>query len=291
MESTSGAFRKAPKLALPERVDIFDKRTQEPLDCLRQEPVEAVAACRALGRSVQIQIQPPESSKLCSNNPPVREEGDIRGFSVSSQRRMRQRLSEIRRDAAGLFLTLTYHRSEPSGEEAKKHLNAITEAMRRRWRGLKWSFCWRMEWQKRGTIHFHLLIWGITFEHKEWFKATWHRITGETSPEHADVGAWVERMPDGRKLQVYISKYLAKAADDVPPEWHGRLWGFRNKKHLPVAPVSHRFRLSFFEAYTLIENTLAAWGSDTENVPYTLTIWAEDPLQWIKENLALVRPK
>lgn len=290
MTSNYGVSAKAPKLALPERVDIFDKRTQEPLDCLRREPVEAVAACRALGRSVQIQIQPPESSTLCSD-PPLREEGDIRGFSVSSQRRIRQRLSEVKRHADGLFLTLTYHETDPTGEEAKQHLNAITEAMRRRWRGMRWSFCWRMEWQKRGTIHFHLLIWGIRFEHKRWFKETWHRITGETSEDHANVGAWVERMPDGRKLQVYISKYLAKGADSIPPEWHGRLWGFRNKKHLPIAPVSHRFQLSFFEAYQLIEQTLAAWGSDTENVPYTLNIWTEDPLQWIKENLTLARQK
>lgn len=285
----NGALKaETPKLALPARCNIFERESWTPLNCLRREPVEAVVACRALGRSVQIQIEAPESSSHC-HAPPERQKGDIRGFSLSSQRRMRRKLSELRRDADGLFLTLTYHESDPSGEDVKKHLHAITEAMRRRWSGLRWAMCWRLEWQKRGVPHLHLLIWGISFEHKEWFKRTWHRITDETSGEHADVGAWVERMPDGRKLQVYVSKYMAKNADSTPDGWHGRLWGFRNRKHLPEAELTHIFRLTYREAYLLIEQTLAEWGSDTENVPYTLTIWAEDPLQWIKERLNLMK--
>lgn len=279
-----------PKLALPERVDIFDRGTWKPLETLRRDPVEAVVSLRGEGREVKIQIQTPEAVSLCPD-PPRREEDDIRGFSLSARRRMRQKLAELRRDADGLFLTLTYHRSEPDGRTVKKHLHAFVQALRRRWKRNRWSLCWRLEYQKRGTPHLHFLIWGIQFEHKEWLKATWHRITEETSAEHLAVGAWVERMEanDGKKLNNYVNKYMAKPAEGTPDDWQGRLWGFRNKKHLPIAPVTKTIRLNFWQAYSLIERTLEEWNSDTENVPYSLTIWTENPNQWIMERLTVMK--
>ena len=181
-----------------------------------------------------IQRDPPDAVQYCE--PPTRREGDIRGFSDSARKRMRDLLSTINRDADGLFLTLTYHESNPGGREVKKHLHAFVQALRRRWDGLKWSMVWRLEYQERGVPHLHFLIWGIQFEHKEWFKACWHRITGETSDDHEEMGAWVERMPKESKLSSYVSKYMAKDGTD-PDGWQGRTWGVRNRKHLPVAPM------------------------------------------------------
>jgi len=197
---------------------------------------------------------------------------------------MRDLLSTINRDADGLFLTLTYHESNPGGREVKKHLHAFVQALRRRWDGLKWSMVWRLEYQERGVPHLHFLIWGIQFEHKEWFKACWHRITGETSDDHEEMGAWVERMPKESKLSSYVSKYMAKDGTD-PDGWQGRTWGVRNRKHLPVAPMDWVQGVPWWMALALAEETLDSWGCDIEVTPFSLRIWCEDPEQWIREKL------
>jgi len=275
--------------ALPDRCDIFAPETWQPLPQLeakRHSDADAVIGARGEARCIVIQRKPPESVQY--NTPPCREPDDIRGFSASSRRRMRKLLSSIKRKAhentGGLFLTLTYHRSQPTGEDVKRHLHAFVQRLRRKWSGSKWSLVWRLEYQKRGAPHLHFLIWGIRYERKEWFKRCWHEITGERSQHHAQMGAWVERMPSGSKLSSYVSKYMAKSGG-TPDGWQGRIWGVRNRKNLPIGEFTHIIRLDYGTAIRLAEQTLDEWGVDYEFTPYSLTIWAEDPIKWIRKRL------
>lgn len=248
-------------------------------------------AARVGAREVILQRSAPDDSSH-TGTPPVRTEGDIRGFSASSRTRMRQQIQRLSRDAHGLFLTLTYHRSSPTGRDVKRHLHAFVQALRRRWDGLKWALIWRLEYQKRGAPHLHMLISGISFEHKDTFKRIWHRITGETSDEHRRRGAWVERWPRGSKLSSYVAKYMAKDDDsDAPGDpdddddegplsgwgWQGRVWGVRNRKHLPVDGVTMVYRIPYDVAYRAALDIWAAWGMDDKPCPYSLRIWTEDP--------------
>lgn len=273
--------------ALPLRCDIFDPDTWDPDPSVRRARSEAAIGLRRRGRQVIIQRDPPAAVRY--NTPPIREEGDIRGFSVSARRRMREQLSELRRDADGIFLTLTYHESDPTGKDVKRHLHAMVEALRRRWEHVAWSMVWRLEYQKRGVPHLHLLIWGVRFEHKEWLKKTWHRITGETSDDHERVGAWVERMPRGSKLSSYVAKYMAKDGG-IPDGWQGRVWGVRGRKHLPVAPVDYVMSIPWSKALALQEHVMREWGSDLVDVitPYCMRIWVEDPGGWLRDHAHLL---
>jgi len=237
-------------------------------------------AIRSGGRMAIIQRSGPAPT---GGLPPLRTDGDIEGQSVSSRRRMRQLLSTLRRDTHGLFLTLTYQTASVGGRDAKRHLHAFFMALTRRWKGVKWASIWKLEYQKRGTPHFHLLISGISFEHKEWFKRTWNRITGE-GEAHRKVGAFVERWPKGSKLSVYCAKYMAKDGASFPG-WSGRIWGVRRRKNLPVAPVDVVYLVPYDVAYRAALALAAEWGTDDRPVPYSMRVWADDPRKFIEQIL------
>lgn len=267
-----------PEHTVPARLDASEAG-REAAGSARKRGLEPVGflAARAGAREVIIQRSAPDAPHA-GGMPPMRDTGDIRGFSDSSRTRMRQTLQRLKQSTGGLFVTLTYHESNPTGREVKRHLHAFVQALRRRWDGLRWSMVWRLEYQKRGAPHLHLLIARVRFEHKEWVKATWHRITGEVSDSHAAMGAWVERWPPGRKLSSYVAKYMAKDGG-VPAGWQGRIWGVRNRKHLPEVPVNLVYRIPYGVALDAALGVWAAWGMDNDKpCPYSLRIWTEDPI-------------
>lgn len=263
-----------PEHSIPARLDASEAGRDAARSCKRVKP-RGMLAARAGAREVVLQRSAPDDSSY-TGTPPDRTEGDIRGFSASSRTRMRQQIQRLSRDAHGLFLTLTYHESDPTGQEVKAHLHAFVQALRRRWDGLKWSMIWRLEYQKRGVPHLHMLISGICFEHMDVFKRIWHRITDEKSREHREMGAFVERWPGGSKLSSYVAKYMAKEGV-VPDDWQGRVWGVRNRRHLPECPVTVVYRIPYDVAYRAALAVWEAWGMDDKPLPYSLRIWTEDP--------------
>ena len=91
----------------------------------------------------------------------------ITGWSRKSRARMVATLAEL--DLAPLLLsleapamvTLTYpgrwEPLAPNGATAKKHLLAFFKRYERAW-GTRWKGIWKMEFQRRGAPHFHLLM-------------------------------------------------------------------------------------------------------------------------------------
>lgn len=89
--------------------------------------------------------------------------GNVREYSKRSVKTMRRRLFGINRDQAEklgykcFFVTLTYPKVWPkSGDKIKRDLDVFIKRWRRRYGR---SFCvWKLEEQKRGAPHYHLLI-------------------------------------------------------------------------------------------------------------------------------------
>ena len=93
--------------------------------------------------------------------------GDIRGWSRKSRARMISSLSEL--DLAPLYMsadfpamvTLTYPGDwktvAPDGAVVKGHLQAFFKRYRRSW-GEDLKCIWKLEFQRRGAPHFHLLL-------------------------------------------------------------------------------------------------------------------------------------
>lgn len=189
--------------------------------------------------------------------------GPITEFSRASRRRLMRRLASVNRhasDAPPAFITLTYPR-EFSTDPAvyKPHLRAFVKRICRAF-GAR-PVIWRLEWQKRGAPHFHLLIWDLApdLPLAEWCLSNWYEVVGSGDRRHLAHGADVQDLRDWRRVSVYLSKYIAKIPDgdhdvDAPV---GRLWGVEHSSLLVSTPVSWTVA---FEAAIRIKRTMQKYA-------------------------------
>jgi len=187
----------------------------------------------------------------------------VSSFSKRSRRRLRRWVHAIPRDVWCLFVTLTYHETDPSPEGAKEHLDHFCKRLRRTYPNA--SIVWKMEPQQRGVPHFHLLIYGVKFHPADDLSRSWHECTDEESKAHKKAGVDVERgvHNDDGKLQSYLAKYMNKEVD-APKTWGspGRFWGIRGRENLPLGSWEQASTLTRAEAEALIYAQLDEWGVD-----------------------------
>lgn len=167
--------------------------------------------------------------------------GRVKSFSQKSRLRLMRLLARVRiKNVRATFITLTF-RSYPSNEVAKMALHAFLQRITRRFPAA--SAVWRMEYQKRGSIHFHLLCFNLPYWHWEEILEAWKSCSRQPVAR-IDVRLVRSR----RGVQSYVSKYIAKVSGAskkpflvYPPYLHGmrkwkkgRFWGYHNKKALPL---------------------------------------------------------
>lgn len=205
--------------------------------------------------------------------------GEITGWSRKSRARMVYRLATLDyeplmgRVEEPAMVTLTYPGEwedlAPDGKTAKDHLTAFFKRYERAW-GEAWSGIWKLEFQRRGAPHFHLLQaipHGVAGGHRQrsnrgrkmvgegknfrqWLSMTWANIvgaTGEQYSRHQDAGTSVDyaegsKARNPRSLAQYFSKHGSYAEKEyqhrVPELWEqagtsvGRFWGYRGLKPL-----------------------------------------------------------
>lgn len=221
---------------------------------------------------------------------PDREAGDITGFSADARRRLRDRLHSMRRDADGLFVTLTYHEHLPFPSEVKDDLDAFGKWVRRHFAGV--SLVWKLEPQPgRGWPHFHCIITGVDFIPVQKLASAWHGITGEGSPQHSESGVdLIPMVNEDGKLQGYLAGYMEEEYDRWPEiecgpenaeaarrwrEYTGRWWGVIGRDNFPWAEWEEAaVYLAQSEAEYLIRELLDEWDVDIPSgvIPPSLTI-------------------
>jgi len=193
------------------------------------------------------------------------------GFPPSVRKRFLDMLMSISWDLATVaasvkFITLTYGQKFPDAEKAKRDLQVFWQRVRR----IHPSACavWRLELQRRGFIHFHLILIGVPFWDKEDMAATWADVIG---PEYCDCSGPVPRAPFTRiervqspgQMRRYLTKYVCKraTAETLPrveasasvsgvaasagfnspsystADFVGRQWGVMNRESFPFAKV------------------------------------------------------
>lgn len=172
-----------------------------------------------------------------------RRRGRIRGFSKGSRKRLMVLLNSIDKSRVDLpiFITLTYHYPVHLSK-AKRDLDTLMKRFSRRW--AKYSCIWRMEPQKRGVAHFHLLLFGVRWVDAAWLARTWVSVAkGDDAMLKASVR--VERVRSWRGVKSYCSKYMGKVSsssyldpdqydDGVLVEYTGRQWGVYGRANLPI---------------------------------------------------------
>jgi len=150
-----------------------------------------------------------------------------------------------------VFLTLTYVSNMVDSTRGKAHLRTFLERVRRKFP--KSSGVWRIEYQKRGAVHFHLILFNLPFWKADDIRDAWGEIIGEENPRIR-----IELCHSRRKLTSYVSKYIAKVASEsfvslsnVPYPHAGRWWGVFNKSFIPMA---------ILRIYEVLENKKAFWN-------------------------------
>lgn len=157
--------------------------------------------------------------------PSVRRE--IESFSLASRRRLKFTASNAFPALISQF-GLTYHNAEPDGRTCKKHLNLFLTTLRQKYPNVR--YLWILEFQRRGTAHFHIFL---SLPHDPATGKTlakiWHRIAEPESPEHLRFHEHhANFIPWSMGSGSYLCKYLDKEAQkSVPTNFAGvgRFWG------------------------------------------------------------------
>lgn len=178
-----------------------------------------------------------------SIKPKVRKpRGGIENLSNSSRRRLIRLFSSVRTGelSSPTFVTLTYHLGRSSQSRVcKSHLNAFLQYFRRNYPVLE--YIWRMEFQKRGAVHFHLMFFmpiGCDVmesrEFRQEVRDVWHRIAEPLSSAHSRYGTDVRSVNNYSHGAFYVSKYIAKTDKNKKSNYLGRHWG--HSTTLPTEP-------------------------------------------------------
>lgn len=184
--------------------------------------------------------------------------GACKGFSDDSRRRLIQRMAKW--NLSGLtcyFITLTYPGVYAQDWHIwKRDVDVFFKRLQRRY-GAAVGCCWRIEFQRRGAPHFHLILaCDRPCRNMVLFRAEMAHMWAEIVKEgytigggeiasygphyerHIKAGTGVEIVAGRKQLMAYVSKYLAKTDQAAMPDEWGRSWGFRDiNGELDFSPV------------------------------------------------------
>jgi hypothetical protein len=163
--------------------------------------------------------------------------GKVGGFSRAARRRLLELLASLNRNALPflpLFLTLTYP-GEYSLNPAdwKRDLDVFLKRLRRAYPDA--AAVWKLEPQKRGAPHYHLLVFGVEQIPHSWLRQAWYEVVGSGDARHLLAGTRVERVKSWRGVMSYAAKYLGKVETMAEwPDYVGRWWGVSGRGLLPI---------------------------------------------------------
>lgn len=167
------------------------------------------------------------------NKTPLRVSNDITGFSRKSKLRMMKKTNRVDHENKSdpFFLTLTYPDRYPvNREEYKSDLDTFLKRLKRA--GGDLEYLWRLEAQKRGAPHYHILVY---FKRdiklpllRKWVSRNWYEVVQRNwkvkDEKHLKAGTNCKRIKDYRQVIYYVSKYMAKE-DEEKLKNQGRYWG------------------------------------------------------------------
>jgi hypothetical protein len=183
--------------------------------------------------------------KTSNSKPPIRVSQDIKKFSNNARRRFIRKLAHINLQvyAKPIFVTLTYHNVLPkSNTELKSHLDKYLQFLRTY--TYKFEYVWRLEFQKRGAPHFHIILFPKKgYDNKDYQKwkrdlpAFWRKTIGEWDSSMQLYAVDVQKLDGKKNIFFYLSKYAAKESDVLVDDYKGRMYGFSST--IILKPLLH----------------------------------------------------
>ncbi len=166
-----------------------------------------------------------------SNNRTPR--GKITHYSKRARFRLFHSLAMIDDDLEfkPIFCTLTYHHGhENTKDTTKSHLHHFLIRLRRL--DPNFQYYWRIELQKRGAPHYHLIIFpasdidpGKKDAYAMAMSSIWHEIADPHSYRHKQYGVKIITINSYSQACCYMSKYIAKQQDINTEPIEGKHWG------------------------------------------------------------------
>jgi len=105
--------------------------------------------------------------------------GNIKGFSRRSRQNLLRKMAQMDRTKLQfdpLFVTLTDQGDfETDARQFKQYLDNFLKRLI-----YKFPDCcavWRIEFQQRGALHLHIIVFGVRYICKDWLAQQWNRIT------------------------------------------------------------------------------------------------------------------
>jgi len=178
----------------------------------------------------------PEQSKRARR---IGKRQKVTDFSIASRSRLKRLMSSVDRTAlaSAFVVTLTYPKAFPGALEHsiyKGHLNAFGVAIRREFPFA--SFVWKLEFQRRGAPHYHLLFFGASslVALRESIASTWYRIAHDGDKHKGVAGTQVDAVISPSGAAAYLTTYMGKSDQSLPGNFTGRYWGVIGRAHLPI---------------------------------------------------------
>lgn len=140
--------------------------------------------------------------------------GVVTQFSRASRKRMLDTMARLRPGKRS-FITLTYPARFPDERQAKQHLRAFFERLRRYNPDV--SAIWRMEYQRRGAPHFHIMAFDLPYIPQRIIHQWWCEIVAEYVDGHKP-RVEIKAVRSNRGAMHYIAKYMSKENGITPYE-------------------------------------------------------------------------
>jgi hypothetical protein len=167
---------------------------------------------------------------------PRGERGEITEFSRQSRKRLMQLFASVAESAvreSAVFIGLTYHRDWPATPAGcRAQLRAFLKSLRRQYPNT--AVIWRLEFQRRGAPHYHLLVVGTPFVDSELVTTWWGDIAHGESEYHGRMATNTQQIKTWYHACAYVSKEIAKVSQSKWGEKNGRYWGVEGRQFLPA---------------------------------------------------------
>lgn len=220
--------------------------------------------------------------------------GKIIDFSGQSRGRLFDLFNKLEIKNKVIFITLTYIKADIDAKTAKENLFAFIKRLQRRFPHADMSFVWRMEFQERGAIHFHIIAFDLPFVPY----AEVQRIWGEITCQHIPFTR-IEMVFSSKKVMNYVSKYVAKvnssseiggfnlptyltAYQSMNGEQIGRSWGVWGRQHLPMAELI-ALELPFYYAKFMKFRSMAAnqFPPIRNSISFGFRLYVPSAMAWL----------
>lgn len=183
------------------------------------------------------------------------------------------------------MLTLTM-RDKVHAREAKRLFFVFLKRWRRKYTSL--SGIWKMEFQRRGAPHFHMILYNAGYISKDHIRQVWGDVIGQEKPFTR-----IERIKSYRQGMSYVAKYLGKIEDtgfnnrsnltvdketgEMVQMSVGRHWGVFNRLHIPWANETTE-TIALDGSWWLIRRYCSDfWSLLAERDMYGFSIFTDEP--------------